>query len=130
MIDFYLYHHYFYIQYNCYYKNYRLLLVCNNFHFLIQKENLHFSMQSCNFQEIIFMLLQTDLNPNPKKPDYSKWGYFINYPLEWLNSLSREPFISGSRSTPHFNQKSHFLSVFFNYKSFQVSWRWIDWLFC
>ena len=57
-------------------------------------ENLHFGIQSWNFQEIISMLLETNLDPKPKKIDSQKVAYLINYSLKWLiyleNHLSSE----------------------------------------
>ena len=36
------------------------------------------------------MLLETHLDPKPKKIDPRKLAYLINYSLKWLISLSRE----------------------------------------
>ena len=58
-----------------------------------------------------------------------KSAYLINYSLKGLISLSREPFVLWSCSTPHFNQKTQFYFVVFNYKSFQVNQKWLNWLF-
>ena len=69
------------------------------------------------------MLLQTHLDRNPKRADHWKSAYVISYSLEWLNILSWELFVLGSRSNPHFNKKTHFFNVLLNYKSFQINWR-------
>lgn len=69
------------------------------------------------------MLLQTHLDRNPKTADHWKSAYVISYSLEWLNLLSWELFVLGSRSNPHFNKKTHFFNVLLNYKSFQINWR-------
>ena len=91
-------------------------------------KNLHFGIQNWNFQEIISVIRNT-FRPKAQKTDSRKSAYLINYSLKWLISLSREPFVLWSCSTPHFNQKTHFSLVILNYKSFQVNQKCLNWLF-
>ena len=74
-------------------------------------------------------VIRNTFRPEVQNIDHRKSAYLINCSLKWLISLSREPFVLRSWSTPHFNQKTHFSIVILNYKSFQVNQKWLNWLF-
>ena len=74
-------------------------------------------------------VIRNTFRPEAQKVDPWKSAYLIDCSLKWLISLSREPFVLWSCLTPHFNQKTHFSVVIFNYKNFQVNRKWLNWLF-
>ena len=74
-------------------------------------------------------VIRNTFRPEAQKVDPWKSAYLIYCSLKWLISLSREPFVLWSCLTPHFNRKTHFSEVIFNYKNFQVNRKWLNWLF-